>query len=70
LKILTPNADKSAITIEHQTILKILTCWGFNERWIGWVSTIFSSVLLNGVPGKIFLPDEVYAKETCSPLYS
>jgi hypothetical protein len=45
-------------TIEHQAIIKILRCWGFCDRWIHWVQSIFSSgsffVLLNGVPGNKF----------------
>ena len=44
--------------IEHDATIQILRCWGFDERWIFWVKSIFSSgtssVLLNGVPGKKF----------------
>jgi hypothetical protein len=54
--ILMLDFAKAFDTIEHQAILKILTCWGFDDRSIGWVKSIFSSgfssVLLNGVPGK------------------
>jgi hypothetical protein len=54
--ILKLDFAKAFDTIEHQAILKILTCWGFDDRSIGWVKSIFSSgfssVLLNGVPGK------------------
>ena len=56
--ILKLDFAKAFDTIEHQAIINILKCWGFDDRWIGWVQTIFgtafSSVLLNGVPGKKF----------------
>jgi hypothetical protein len=56
--ILKLDFAKAFDTIEHQAILNILRSWGFDNRWIGWVHSIFSSgfssVLLNGVPGKKF----------------
>jgi hypothetical protein len=56
--ILKLDFAKAFDTIEHQAILNICRCWGFDDRWLCWVqkifSTGFSSVLLNGVPGKKF----------------
>ena len=46
---------KAFDTIEHDAILRILRCKGFDVRWNGWISSLLSSgsssVLLNGVPG-------------------
>jgi hypothetical protein len=57
--ILKLDFTKAIDTIEHQAILNILRCWGFDERWINWVQSIFSTgfslVLLNGAHGKISL---------------
>jgi hypothetical protein len=54
--ILILDFAKAFDTIENKAILKILKYWGFDDRWLGWVdlifSTGFSSILLNGVPGK------------------
>jgi hypothetical protein len=44
--------------VEHNVILKVISHKGFPPRWINWIkgtlSSGTSSVLLNGVPGKIF----------------
>jgi hypothetical protein len=54
--ILKLDFAKAFDTMEHSAIIKILTCYGFPDRWIKMVQLILdsgtSSVLLNGVPGK------------------
>ena len=44
--------------IEHERMLQIMKHMGFDDRWLGWMKSIFSSgvssVLLNGVPGRKF----------------
>jgi hypothetical protein len=45
-------------TIGHAAMLSIMKQMGFDDRWISWIDSIFSSgksaVLLNGVPGRQF----------------
>ena len=49
---------KAFDTIEHAPMLDIMKHMGFDDRWLGWMETIFGSgvlsVLLNGVPGQKF----------------
>jgi hypothetical protein len=56
--ILKLDFAKAFDTVEHQAIMKILSCQGYGDKWLLWMSMIMSSgtssVLLNGVPGKRF----------------
>ncbi len=49
---------EKAFDIEHSTLISIMKCMGFPEKWLQWIQMIFSSahssVLLNGVPGNSF----------------
>ena len=49
---------KAFDTVEHSTMLSMLAHLGFPELWLKWMRMIFSSgfssILLNGVPGKQF----------------
>lgn len=49
---------KSFDTVEHSAIIEMLSHLGFPSRWVDWVKMILStgssSILLSGVPGKIF----------------
>ena len=56
--VLKLDFEKAFDTMEHSTILKIMECKGFDERWIMWMQNILaygsSAVLLNGVVGSEF----------------
>ena len=49
---------KAFDTVEHVTIMEMMRHLGFPTRWLKWMEMIFSSgfssILLNGVPGKQF----------------
>jgi hypothetical protein len=58
LMILKLDFEKTFDKVEHEVILQVLKHKGFPPKWISWIENILksgpSSILLNGVPGKIF----------------
>ena len=56
--ILNLDFAKAFDTIEHCAIIQIMRQMGFPEKWLQWISMIFtsgfSSILLNAAPGKQF----------------
>jgi len=56
--ILKLDFEKAFDTIEHSTIIQMMTHLGLPDKWIQWVHNILSSgssaVLLNGIPGKFY----------------
>lgn len=49
---------KAFDTIKHEPMMNIMKHMGFDEKWLGWMKSIFgsriSSVILNGCPGRKF----------------
>jgi hypothetical protein len=58
LIILNLDFEKAFDKVEHEFMLKIMEFKGFPAKWLQWMRLIFqsgtSTVLLNGVPGKVF----------------
>lgn len=58
LIILKLDFEKAFGKIEHEFMMQIMRYKGFGNKWLHWMSLIFSSgtssILLNGVPGKVF----------------
>jgi hypothetical protein len=56
--ILKLNFEKAFDKVEHGLMLKIMEHKGFPSKWINWMNLVFSSgtssVILNGVLGKVF----------------
>ena len=56
--ILKLDLEKSFDKVEHQAMRSIMQHKGFGTKWLSWMYLIFSSgtssILLNGVPGKVF----------------
>ena len=73
---------KAFDTIEHDPMINIMKHMGFNDKWLSWIKSIFSSgrsyILLNGEPGRQFHCRRVFVRVTLScpsslslrPIYS
>ena len=61
--VLKLDFAKAFGTIEHTTIIEMLSSLGFDDKLIDWTSTILSSgstsILLNGVLGQMFICNRV-----------
>jgi len=58
IMLLKLDFAKAFDTIEHAPMMEIMKHMGFDDKWLGWMNSIFgsgvSSVFLNGVPGRKF----------------
>jgi hypothetical protein len=58
LIILKLDFEKAFDKVEHEVILQVLRQKGFPDKWVLWIKDILSSgtssIILNGVPGKVF----------------
>jgi len=56
--ILKLDFEEAFDKVEHQAMMSVMQHIGFGSKWLSWMEPIFSSgtssVLLNGVPGKVF----------------
>jgi hypothetical protein len=57
LVIIKLDFEKAFDKVEHGAILQVLRAKGFGDKWYRWIKEILnsgtSSVLLNGIPGKV-----------------
>ena len=58
LIIIKLDFEKAFDKVEHHAMKSIMQHKGFGSKWLSWMDLIFSSstssILLNGVPGKVF----------------
>jgi retron-type reverse transcriptase len=73
LIILKRDFEKAFDKVEHEVIIQVLQHKGFPLKWLKWIRDILasgtSSVLLNGVPGKVFIAKGVLGRVTLYLLY-
>ena len=73
MALLNLDFAKAFDTIEHEPMMNNMKHMGFDEKWLGWMNSIYgsgvSSVLLNGCPGRKFkCKCEVHQGDPLSPL--
>ena len=54
LTILKLDFEKAFDKVEHELIPQITEIKVLTPKWLTWMKLIFSAILLNGVPGKVF----------------